>query len=63
MGYGEFKYLNRRIAAHKVLHDKAFNIGKEPKCDWYQRRLVSMVYKFFDKKILVVVLKIFLIKN
>ena len=33
MGYGEFKYLNRRIAAHKVLHDKAFNIGKEPKCD------------------------------
>ena len=23
---------------------------KTPKYDWYQRRLASMIYKFFDKK-------------
>ena len=30
--------------------DKAFNIAKNLKYDGYQRGLVSMVYKFFDKK-------------
>ena len=34
----------------KVLRDKAFKIASEPKYDGYQRGLVSMVYKFFDKK-------------
>ena len=29
---------------------KAFNIAKNPKCDEYQTRLASMLYKFFDKK-------------
>ena len=38
--------------ADKVLHHKAFNIAKDPKYDGYQRGLASMVYKFFDKKIL-----------
>ena len=32
------------------MHDKAFNIAKNPKYDGYQRRLASMVYDFFDKK-------------
>ena len=32
------------------MHDKAFNIAKNPKYDGYQRGLASMVYKFFDKK-------------
>ena len=32
------------------MHDKAFNIAKNPKYDRYQRGLASMVYKFFDKK-------------
>ena len=50
MAYGDFKYLNRRTAAHKVLHDKAFNIAKNPKFDVYQRGLASMVYQFFNKK-------------
>ena len=27
-------------------------MAKDPKYDGYQRRLASMVYKFFDKKIL-----------
>ena len=32
------------------MHDKAFNIAKNPKYDGYQRGIASMVYKFFDKK-------------
>ena len=31
------------------MHDKAFNIAKNPKYDGYQRGLASMVYNFFDK--------------
>ena len=50
MAYGHFKDLNRRTAADKVLHNKAFNIAKNPKYDGYQRELVSMVYNFFDRK-------------
>ena len=48
--YGDFKHLNRRTPADKVLRDKAFNIAKNPKYDKYQRRTVSMVYKSFDEK-------------
>ena len=50
MAYGDFKDLNRRTFADKVLHDKVFNIAKDPKYDGYERSLASMVYKFFDKK-------------
>ena len=50
MAYGDFKDLARRTASDKILRDKAFNIAKNPKYDGYQRGLVSMVYKFFDKK-------------
>ena len=50
MAYGDFKDLARKTAADKVLRDKAFNIAKDPKYNGYQRGLVSMVYKFFDKK-------------
>ena len=49
MAYGDFKDLPRKTALDKVLRDKAFNIAKNPKYG-YQRGLVSMVYKFFDKK-------------
>ena len=45
-----YKELNRRTFTDKVLRDKAFNIVKDPKYDGYQRGLVSMFYKFFDKK-------------
>ena len=47
------------------MRDKAFNIARNPKYDGYQRGFASMVYKFFDKKLLVAVLKMrkFLIKN
>ena len=50
MAYGDFKDLQKRTAADKVLRDKAFNIAKNPKYDGYQRGFASLVYKFFDKK-------------
>ena len=50
MSDGGFKDLNRKKAADKVLRDKAFNIAKNPKYDGYQRELVSMVSRFFNKK-------------
>ena len=52
MSYGDFKDSNRRTAVDKVLRDKAFNIAKNPQYDGYQRGLASMVYKVFDKKIM-----------
>ena len=50
MAYEDFTDLAKRTAADIVLRDKAFNIAKDPKYDGHQRGLVSMVYKFFDKK-------------
>ena len=50
MAYGDFKFLNRRTIANKVLCDKVCNIAKNPKYDEDQRGLASMVYTLFDKK-------------
>ena len=50
MAYGDFKDLKRRTSSGYVLRDKAFNMGKNPKYDGYQRGLASMVYNFVDKK-------------
>ena len=50
MAYRDFKDLTKRTFSDKVLRDKGFNIAKNPKYDGYQRGLVSMVYKFFNKK-------------
>ena len=50
MVYGDFKDVTRRTASDKILRVKAFNIAKNSKYDGYQRGLVSMVYKLFDKK-------------
>ena len=49
MAYGDFKDWTRVIASDKILHDKAFDMAKNPKYDVYQRGLASMVYKLFDK--------------
>ena len=48
MAYMDFKDLKRRTVSDKILREKAFNIGKNPKNDGYQRGLASMAYKFFD---------------
>ena len=50
MAYGKYKDLERRTQLDKILKDKVFAIGNNPKYDGYQRELASMVYKFFDKK-------------
>ena len=50
MAYGDFKDLTIRTASDKILLDKAFDIAKNPKYGGYQYGLVSMDYKFFDKK-------------
>ena len=50
MADGDFKYLTRQKASDKILHDRAFDISKNPKYDGYQRGLASMVYNFFNKK-------------
>ena len=65
MAYGDFKNLNRRTFAGKVLHNKAFNIANDPKYDGYQRGLDAVVYEFFEKKFFAVILnmRIFLIRN
>ena len=48
--YADHKDLINRTEADKVLKDKAYDIASNPEYDGYLRRLVSMVYKFFDKK-------------
>ena len=53
MAYGDFKDLNRRTATDNVLRSNAFNNAKNLKHDGYQRGFASMVYKFFDNKLLV----------
>ena len=50
MTYGNFKDLTRETVSGKILHDKAFNLAKNPKCYGYQHGLASMVSKIFDKK-------------
>ena len=57
MSSGGFKDLPRRTASDKILRDKAFNIAENPKYDGYQHGIASMVYKFFDKKLLMMVFK------
>ena len=57
MTYGDFKDLARRTASDKIMCDKAFNSAKDPKYDGYQIVLASMVYRFFNEKLLVAVLK------
>ena len=50
MAYGKYKYLKRRTQSDKDLKDIAFENSRNPKYDGYQRGLISMVYKCFDKK-------------
>ena len=57
MTNGHFKELTNRTASDKIFRDKAFSIAKNPKYDEYQRGLASIVYTFFDKKLLLVALK------
>ena len=53
MAYDKSKDLAKRTQSDKFLRHKAFKIASDPKYDGSQRRLASMVFKFFDKKTLV----------
>ena len=65
MPYGGFKDLTRRTASDKLLRNRAFNFEKSLKYDGYQRRLTSMVFKFFIRNFQgeQSKMKIFLTKN
>ena len=52
---GKCKDLTKRTESDKVLKDKASNIESNPKYYGYERGLVSMLYKCFDKNLQVVV--------
>ena len=49
--YSDSKDLTKKTVVDKILKNKAFDIVKDPKYDWYQRGLASKVYKFFDSKV------------
>ena len=55
MAYGKSKDLAKRTQSDKVLRDKAFEIASDLKYG-YQRGLASMVYNFFIKNLVEVVL-------
>ena len=50
MAYDKYEDFTKRAELVKVLRDKTFKIASNPKYDEYEKRLVPMVYKFFDKK-------------
>ena len=54
--YGKSKDLTKRTQSENVLRDNAFKIASDPKYDCYQKGLATMVYKFFDKNLVGVVL-------
>ena len=57
MAHIDFKDLTRRTTSDEMFGDKAFNIALNSKYVWYQCRLASIIYKFFDKKLLLGVSK------
>ena len=58
MPYGDFKELTERAGSDKILCDKTFNIATNPKYDRYHRGFASVIYKYFDKKVMVSKMKI-----
>ena len=42
--YSDGKDLTKRTVADKILKNKAFDIAKDPKFDWYQRGLASIIF-------------------
>ena len=55
--YDEFKDFAKRTQSDNILRDKTFAIASNTKYDGYQKGLASMAYRFFDKNLLEVVLK------
>ena len=49
--YSDCKDLVKRAISDKIMRDRAYKIARNRNYDGYKRAVVSMVYKFFDKKI------------
>ena len=49
--YAKHKDVENRLKSDQKLRNSAYDIASNPKYDGYQRRLASMVYKFFDSKV------------
>ena len=49
--YSDSKYLAKGTIPDKILKDRAYDNAINSKYFGYQRRFLSMLYKFFDKKI------------
>ena len=47
--YSDCKDLANRTVSDKTLKNRAYEIAKIPEYDGYQRLLVKMVFKFFEK--------------
>ena len=48
--HSDSKNLAKRTISDKILKDRAYKIARNRNSDGYQRALVSMIYKSFDKK-------------
>ena len=49
--YAKYKDVENRLVSDQKLRNSAYDIASNPKYDGYQRGLASMVYKFFDSKV------------
>ena len=58
IAYEDFKDLPRTTASDKVLLDKAFNIGKNPKYNGYQHEFALMIYNFLIKSLPVLMIQL-----
>ena len=56
MAYEYFKDLGRRTASDNELHNKTFDITKNPKYKRYQPGLASIMHKIFDRSLLILIL-------
>ena len=48
--YSDSKDLAKKIISYQILKNKAYEIARNCVYNGYQRALVNMVYRFFDKK-------------
>ena len=50
MAHGRYKDLTKRTQSDKFLRNRAYKIVYNPNHNDYERALVSMIYRFFEKK-------------
>ena len=50
MAYNKYKNLKERTQSDIVLKNKTYEIATNPRYDFFQRALASMVWKFFNER-------------